>query len=350
MPLFDLPLEQLSDYRPDTACPADLEAFWQSTLAESRGFPLNPVFTPFDARLPGVRVWDLEYSGFNGQRIKGWFLLPAQALADTLPGRNAHGQIPCVVEYIGYGGGRGLPNNWLFWPAAGCALLVMDTRGQGSVWQTGDTPDVEAAGSNPQAPGFMSRGVLDKHTYYYRRVYVDAYRAVEAALTRPEIDTGRIFLTGGSQGGGITLAATSLIGRFPPANPDGKPLALAGSLPDVPFLCHFRRATEITGSYPYAELVQFIKNQRQHLERMFDTLAYFDCANLVSWAACPTLFSVALMDDICPPSTVYAAYNRYGANRQPAPARDIKVWPYNGHEGGQQFQTDAKLRFVQVNS
>jgi cephalosporin-C deacetylase len=339
MPLFDISLDQLPAFKPDTACPADLPAFWESTLAQSRALPLDARFTPFDAGLPAVRVWDVEYSGFAGQRIKGWFLLPATALVS--------GALPCVVEYIGYGGGRGLPHQWLFWPSAGCALFVMDTRGQGSSWMNGDTPDVEPAGSNPQYPGFMTRGVLDRDTYYYRRVYVDAVRAVEAALTRAEIDPARVFLTGGSQGGGITLAAASLLGRFPARLADGKPLALAGALPDVPFLCHFRRATEITGSYPYAELVQFAKNHRQHVDAMFATLAYFDCANLVAWAACPTLFSVALMDDICPPSTVYAAYNKFGTAQATVPFRDIKVWPYNGHEGGQQFQTDEKRRFVQ---
>jgi cephalosporin-C deacetylase len=348
MPWFDIPQDQLSDYRPDTASPSDLEAFWQSSLAETRGLPLDAVFTPFDAGLPGVRVWDLEYAGFAGQRVKGWFILPAQALVDTLPTRDEMGRIPCVVEYIGYGGGRGLPHQWLFWPAAGLGLLVMDTRGQGSVWQTGDTPDVEPAGSNPQAPGFMTRGVLDKRTYYYRRVYVDAVRAVEAVIARDEINADRVFLTGGSQGGGIALAGASLIGRFPPIKPDGRPFSLAGALPDVPFLCHFRRATEITASFPYGELVQFAKNHRLRMEQMFDTLAYFDCANLAPWADCPTLFSVALMDDICPPSTVYAAYNAYGSNQTVRPPRDIRVWPYNGHEGGQQFQTGEKLDFVRA--
>ena len=58
----------------------------------------------------------------------------------------------------------------------------MDTRGQGSAWSKGDTPDPESDGGNPQYPGFMTRGVLDPKTYYYRRVFTDAVRAVEAAM------------------------------------------------------------------------------------------------------------------------------------------------------------------------
>ncbi len=34
------------------------------------------------------------------------------------------------------------------------------------------------------------------------------------------------------------------------------------------------------------------------------------------------------MDDVCPPSTVFAAHNWYGG------PREIDVYPFNGHEGG----------------
>ena len=117
----------------------------------------------------------MTFSGYGGQPIKGWLLLP----------RVRSGSLPCVVEYIGYGGGRGLPLDWLLWSNAGYAHLVMDTRGQGSTWRAGDTPDLEADGGNPQIPGFMTRGILNPQTYYYRRVFTDAVRAVEAAAHAP---------------------------------------------------------------------------------------------------------------------------------------------------------------------
>jgi len=115
--------------------------------------------------------------------------------------RSAGSPVPCLVEYIGYGGGRGLPHEWLLWSAAGYAHFVMDTRGQGSSWRSGDTPDREPDGSNPQYPGFMTRGILDPQTYYYRRVFIDAVRALEAARTHPAIDPQRVAVLGGSQGG-----------------------------------------------------------------------------------------------------------------------------------------------------
>lgn len=78
------------------------------------------------------------------------------------------------MEYVGYGGGRGFPTEWLPFANAGFAHLVMDTRGQGSVWRLGETPDRELEGGNPQYNGFMTRGILDPQHYYYRRVFTDA--------------------------------------------------------------------------------------------------------------------------------------------------------------------------------
>src|SRR5207248_11312059 len=156
--------------------------------------------TPVETSLRRVECWDVSYTGFGGQPVKAWYITP-RSPSEPLAG---------VVEFLGYGGGRGFPTDWLLWPAAGCALLVMDTRGQGSAWMKGDTPDVEAAG-NPQFPGFMTRGVLDPATYYYRRVMTDAARAIDTVRERPEVDAARVAVTGGSQGGGLSLAAAALV-------------------------------------------------------------------------------------------------------------------------------------------
>jgi len=316
--LFDLPLEQLQTYCPPRYEPADFDAFWADTLAQARRFPLDATFTPADYGLRLIETFDVTFNGYGGQPIKGWLLLP----------RQRSGPLPCVVEYIGYGGGRGFPFDWLLWSNAGYAHLVMDTRGQGSAWRRGDTPDIEPDGSNSQYPGFMTRGILDPRTYYYRRVFTDAVRAIEAARTHPAVDPDRIAVTGVSQGGGIALAAAGL-----------EP-TVAAVMPDVPFLCHYRAATEITDAAPYSEIVNFCKVHRDKIEQVFNTLAYFDGVNFAARIHCPALFSVALMDMVCPPRTVFAAYNHL-----PGPKR-IRVWPYNQHEGGESYQNLEKVRFL----
>ncbi len=320
MAFFDFPYEELVAYKPPRNEPGDFDAFWQETLAEARAHPLHPRFEPYDIGLKTLDVSDATFAGYGGQDIKGWLMLP----------RGRAGKLPCVVEYIGYGGGRGSPLNYLTWPCAGYATFVMDTRGQGSTWQPGDTPDPEPEGANPQHPGFMTRGVLNPRTYYYRRVFTDAVRAIEAAQSFEGVDAARIAVTGGSQGGGITLAAAGLSAEVKVA------------MPDVPFLCHYRRATQIVDTYPYQEIGNFLKVHREKVETVFRTLAYFDGMSFAARARAKALFSVGLMDTTCPPSTVYAAYNHY------AGPKEIRIYEYNNHEGGGTLQSEAKLKFLQA--
>jgi cephalosporin-C deacetylase len=318
MPFFDMSLDELRTYKPDRHEPDDFDAFWQATLADARQHPLDATFVPVDMGLSLVATYDVAFSGYGGQPIKGWFMLPV----------GEQGALPCVVEYIGYGGGRGFPTDWLKWPSAGYAYLVMDTRGQGSSSLHGDTPDLPD-GANPFTPGFMTQGILDPKTYYYRRVFTDAVRAVEAVRSHDAVDPDRIAVTGGSQGGGITVAASGLM-----------PDAIAVAMPDVPFLCHFRRAVGLTERAPYTEIVRYLSVHRDHSETVFNTLGYFDGMNFAARAKARALYSTALMDTICPPSTVFATYNHLDA------PKDIKVYDFNEHEGGGSYHSLAKIQFL----
>jgi cephalosporin-C deacetylase len=318
MAFFDLPLHELQTYCPDREEPTDFDAFWTTTLDEARAFPLQATFEKVDYGLVAQEIFDLTFNGFGGQPVKGWLILPAQRSA----------KVPCVVEYIGYGGGRNFGFDWLLWASAGYAHLVMDTRGQGSSWSRGDTPDLYAEGGNGHFPGSMTKGILDPRHYYYRRVFTDAVRAIEAARSHPAVDASRIAVTGASQGGGITIAAAGLV-------PD-----VVAAMPDVPFLCHYRRATEIVDTYPYREIAEYCHTHRDKVDTVFKTLSYFDGVNFAPRARAKTLFSVGLMDQVCPPSTVYAAYNFWAGEKE------IRVYPYNGHEGGQSYQTLEKLKFL----
>jgi len=317
MALFDLPLDRLRAHRSSSVEPSDFDGFWAETLEGARAYDLDARFEPVRTGLSTVETYDVTFSGFGGHRIRGWFTLPAGA-AEPLP---------LIVEFVGYGGGRGLPQSHLLWASAGYAHFVMDTRGQGSVWSAGDTPD--PAGAGPSTPGFLTRGVDDPREFYYRRVFTDAVRAVEAARSHPLADAGRTVALGASQGGGITLAVGGLV-------PD-----LVAIAPDVPFLCDFQRAVEITDSMPYREIGTYLSVHRTRRARTFETLAYFDGVHFAARGRAPALFSTALEDTVCPPSTVFAAFNVYGHEE-----RRIEVYDFNGHEGGGPQQQIAQLEWL----
>lgn len=315
---FDLPLPELRKFKPERDEPENFDAFWQSTLKEARTFPLETVFQLVDYSLSLIEAYDVTFNGYGGQAVKGWFLIP----------KGTKQPLPCVVQYIGYGGGRGFPTDWLLYPTAGYCTFVMDTRGQGSTWQHGDTPDHSLENSSPHFPGFMTLGINSPEAYYYRRVFTDAVLAIEAARQHPLVDGSKIIVTGGSQGGGTTLAVAGLV-------PD-----LVAAMPDVPFLCHFYRAVTMTDENPYHEIARFLKVHRDKTELVFRTLSYFDGMHFAARANAPALFSTGLMDVICPPSTVFAAYNHYAGQK------DIKVYPFNLHDGGGSHHDLEKLKFL----
>ncbi|SDN30753.1 cephalosporin-C deacetylase [Actinomyces ruminicola] len=324
MSYFDLPLPELEAYAPDLSEPEDFDAFWTRTLAESPFAPSSVTITPVTTPLLTHRVHDVTFGGYAGDPIRAWLITPAEA----------ERPLPAVVEFLGMGGGRGMPQDHLTWAAAGYAHLVMDTRGQGSHWGSGgDTPDPH--GTGPAAAGFATHGLQSPDDYLYRRLFVDAHHAVEAAAVLPEVDAARIAVTGVSQGGGMAIAAAGLNHR------------VIAAMPDVPFMCALPRAVGLTDDPPYADIAGYLAVHRDEVEQAYRTLAYFDAALLGARAACPALFSTGLMDTTCPPSTVFAARNLWGQASAKPPARpQIRVYPFNGHEGGESYQWREQVAWL----
>lgn len=297
MAIFDLSLEELKRYNPPQTKQPDFDDFWKETLEEASQQPLNPVLEPVDYPVPEIQAFAARYNGWQGAAIAAWYLTP---WSDE--------QHPALVFYHGYQNSKVGIYTYLPWVLQGYAVLAVDVRGQpgGSV----DT----AAYSTGHAKGWMTKGILDEREYYYRGVYVDSVRALDFLATRQEIDMDKVGLTGFSQGGGLSLAVAAL---------DDRP---ALTMPGMPFLCHFERPLEISRKYPYWEFADYIRHHPTRSERLFRTLSYFDNLNLADWITCPALFNVGLIDEICPPSTIFAVYNRLAA------PKNIAIFPYHEHE------------------
>jgi cephalosporin-C deacetylase len=294
MPWFDKPLEQLREYRTPTAEPDGLDRWWTLRLAEAEAAARPPELTPYaDGLYAPVEVADVEFSGGGGDRIRAWYLLPAATL-----------RAPVVVKFIGYGGGRGLPAEHMLLPALGYAVFVMDTRGQGGRWSAGAT--------EPANSTVLTRGIARPEDYYYTRLFTDAVRAVRTAAELGGV--ARVAVSGGSQGGALALAAAALA-----------PGLVTVCHADVPFLCDIQRAITLTGAAPYSEVPEFLAQNTALADAALDTLRYVDCALLARRITAECLFSTGLMDMVCPPSTVFAAYNEVTAGK------DIAVHPFGTH-------------------
>lgn len=295
--------------------PEAFDDFWQRTLAAHVGRS-GPRFVTIESPLRSIVVEDVTFAGFGGHPVKGWMLTPAAG--------DARGT---VIQFLGNNTGRGLPEQWTLLPSAGYATFVMDNRGQTSPASVGDTPD--PVGSGPQIIGRMTSGIGNPEDFYYRRLFTDAVCAVDAVRRHPPADTDGVVVAGGSQGGATALAVAGLC--------EG----LAGVIVDVPLLCDIRRAVETAGEGPYLEILDLVRTRRGDEDAVFDVLSFFDGMHFASRARVPALFSVGLLDPVCPAGSVQAAFAAYGGAE-----KTLCTYPYDGHENGQWQHKRRHLEFL----
>jgi cephalosporin-C deacetylase len=313
MPRTDMQRDELLAYSPRVEVPADLEAFWDETLAGAARLPLATEVIDSGPVLRGVRCARIAFDGSGGERIRGWYVRPGGG-----------GPFPAAVCYHGYGGRGSRPLELYPLAAQGVAVVSIDCRGQG-----GEVADLPADGYG-HARGWLTKGIRSPLTYYYRTVYTDAVRALEVVASLAEVDAGRIAVTGPSQGGGLALAAAALSRR--------PSLVWA----DIPFLCHFERAVDIAVNGPYPEIADFLRRCPDQEETVWRTLAYFDNLVLAPWVTAPTVVTAGLWDDICPPSTIFPTFARLGAQD-----KRLQSYPCLGHELSYEIDEARLLTLVE---
>jgi cephalosporin-C deacetylase len=296
---YDLPLDQLQTYTIPRNPPDDLDAFWQGVLERSAGQPLNSASEPVAYPVPGVRVERISYDAYDGGRIAGWFIAPADG-----------GPAPCLVHYHGYSGKRGPVADYLMWALQGIACLAVDVRGQG-----GESTD-GATYPGGRGYGWMTAGLLDPHQFYFTRAFADAVRALDYAVSRADaVRHDALGVTGVSQGGGLSLGVCAL---------DHRPVLC---MAEIPAFGHVGRTLELTRAMPWAHLMAYLRLHPEHSAIAERTFSYCELNNLAERITCPTLVSAGLVDELVPPSTIFTVYNRLGSE-----AKRIDAYPFAGHE------------------
>lgn len=306
---YDMPIDRLREYRPPLSVSEEkLQPFWAKGLKTVDELPWNDELQREDYPVRRVRLFSVSLDGVDGAPLRGWYAYP-----DT-PGSK-----PGLVIYRGYNGSyeNGV-HEVVNWALHGYATVVMAVRGQ----QGSGTATPSHHG---HVAGWMTQNILDPQSYYFRGVYLDAVRVLHWAKTLPEIDATRVGIIGMSQGGGITLAVAALSGEATVA------------VAECPFLCHFQRAVDIAPSGPYGEINEFLRqNGDPAVEKaVWETLGLYDAMNLAPRIRMPILVSSGLIDQLTPPSTIYAAYNHMASE-----TKKIHTYRYFGHEFVPRFQTE----------
>jgi cephalosporin-C deacetylase len=257
-----------------------------------------------------LECFAVRFDGFKGGRLAGWYVRP-----------EGGGHFPGICIYHGYSRRGHRPLELIPYATLGMSVLSMDCRGQ-----NGQSQDA-AIYPEGHSTGWTTAGIRDPWTYYYRYVYADAVRALELLAGREEVDATRLAVGGASQGGGLALAASALSRRVKLA------------LPDIPFLCDYRRAIQIAPHGPYAEIANFLRAFPNLYDQTLRTLGYFDCLNLAPWISCRTVISNGLWDETCPPSTIFAVFNHLTAEKQ------MEIYHFERHEVAYDHQ-ELKMRLL----
>ena len=270
--------------------PDDFDAFWDGVLRQAASVPLEPELIPDPLRTSeDVEVFHAFYTSIDHVRVAAWYCRPA---------RRAE-RAPAIVFLPGYQMDPPIPKEWA---RKGYLALSVAPRGKlRSMRQF-----------NPGYPNLLTHNIVDRHSYTYRGFYVDTWRAIDLLLSRPEVDATRIGVTGSSQGGGLTIT-TAAMRREVRA-------AAAGA----PYLCGYMDAIELTHTYPYEEINDYLRLHPESRRAVETTVAYFDGTNFADRIACPIIVNIGLQDNVCPPETGRELFDRIGS-------KDKQLYPYDGH-------------------
>ncbi len=308
MPLtFDLPIEQLRTYRGINPCPSDFDSFWDKSLAEMHSMDPNVELIAAEFQSPNVNCFHLFFTGIGGARVHAKLLRPTNLLAPN----------PAVLLFHGYSGDSGDWFDMLGYVAAGFTVAALDCRGQ-----AGLSEDIGGVAGNT-LHGQIIRGLNDAlqgtpEKLLFRQIFLDTAQLARIVMEMPEVDDNRVGATGGSQGGALTVACAALEPRIKRA------------APQFPFLSDYMRVWEMDQAKDaYKDLQDYFRHSDPMHKReaiIFEKLGYIDIQFLAPRVKAEALWGIGLMDNICPPSTQFAVYNKLNS------PKNMLIYPDFGHE------------------
>ena len=264
---------------------ADFFDFWEQSLAELAEVPPAFQMTPRPNKArPEVQLHEVSMESFGDVSVRGWLETPKKP-----------GVFPAVLRLPGYGQAMkpvGDQENLI--------VFSFNPRGHGN--SQDDVP------GTPQ--DYWVRGLDDRDTYFYRGAYLDCIRAVSFLCSLNNVDQERIAVWGASQGGGFALATAALDTR----------VDLCVS--DIPFLCNWTNYFKLT---QWDEMDKWLEQKDRSWTQALRTMSYFDTMNFCEQITCPVIMSIGLQDQICPPTTGFAVFNRIKG------AKTHNIYPTRGH-------------------
>ncbi|AOW09146.1 acetylxylan esterase [Flavobacterium gilvum] len=283
--------------KPFTELPEDFIQFWENAKSELAGFPIDPKLVLMPEKCTEkVNVYQLNIQGYGrGSRIYGILCIPKK-----------EGKYPALLKVPGAGI---RPYNGVVELAEqGVITLEIGIHGIPVTMN----PEIYSNLSNGALNNYQNFNLDDKNRFYYKRVYLNCVRANDFLVSLPQFDGENLVVTGGSQGGALSIVTAGLDKRV-------KFLATL-----YPALCDLTASLKgRAGGWPhYFEKSDLNFNNKPD---KIKTCSYYDVVNFAKQVKIPTFFSLGYNDEVCPPSSMYAAYNSITS------PKDIVPFPETGH-------------------
>lgn len=294
MPMVDMPIRELEQYNGMNPRPADHDAYWDNAIAEMKAIDPQITMTKAAFQAPNAECYDLYFTGVNGARVYAKHARP----------KNITGKIPAVVMFHGYSGDSGSWMDKIAYAANGFAVFALDCRGQ-----AGKSEDVGGVYGNTYH-GHIIRGLCEDNPnkLLFRDIFLDTAQLAGIAIDMDFVDENKVYATGGSQGGALTIACAALEPR------------VSKAVTIFPFLSDYKRVWDMDlDIQAYAELKDYFRNydpRHEKEDEIFTKLGYIDVQYLAPRIKADTIMITALLDNVCPPSTQYAAYNKMTCNKK----------------------------------
>lgn len=302
--MIDMPLEQLKQYRGSNPKPADFDEYWDKALRDLEQTDMEVSITESDFVMPGVKCFDIYFTGVKGGRIYAKLVRPEKI----------RGKAPAVLRFHGYSSHSGEWAQYLDMVAAGFVVAALDTRGQ-----AGKSEDINPVRGNTWR-GHIIRGLSDPdpENLQFRQCFLDTVALTRIVMSLNYVDENKVVAMGASMGGGLAIACAALEPK------------IAKVVPTYPFLCDYKRVWNMDlPTVAYSELKDYFRmfdplHERE--EEIFTKLGYIDIQHLAPRIKGEVYFTTGLSDSTCPPSSAFAAYNNIVAPKM------LRIYPDFGHE------------------
>ncbi len=284
------------EIEPTVKMPSDFDDFWQKAMAENAKIPMDPILTyKPEYSTPEVAVYLVSLQNYKiGKHLYGYLSKPRD--------NKKH---PVLFNPPGAGIKKIEPI--LSFAEKGFISFTTEIHGISPEVSQEDYNDLKFALDN-----YWFLRLDDKDNYYYKSVYLGCVRAIDFLTSLPEFDGQNVAVTGGSQGGALTIVTAAL---------DKRVTSLAAFYPALCDLTGYLNGR--AGGWPHT-----FSNKNLTINKgaeKISTASYYDVVNFAKKISIPGFYSGGYNDNTCPPTSLFSAFNSITAEKE------IVITPISGH-------------------